>query len=566
MPTHGLGGSAGRSMEAEVKAGSLHGQGERFDVLGKKREADPGNDRTCEARLYRRRRPGLPDVAGGERHRRGDGVLDDRKTGQIGNQRRRLSADHRTGVGASVKQSGKREESEINGRRYCPAGKDHHADQRDGGGNQHLEPGQYARLQRHEAAGKRCSDERSRHQEAAGNEGGCDPDGDDEGEMVDADHGVADAGKKAVPEGHRRLTAERMVCRSWQRKAGQQQRRAGKDGEKRHGRFAAAEAGHETEGHGRGPEVVFQCHNHLLPSKGLPSMPCIPARRGQCSTTSDLKADLPPAIGVIGRLGLDFARRRCHAPAEPNHTTNRASVPTLIDKRVHSLTEAVADIKDGATVLVSGFGGAGSPIDLLHALLDQGAKDLTLVSNNAGNGHVGMAALIEAGRVRKIVCSFPRSSQSQVFTETYRAGRIELEVVPQGTLAERIRAGGAGIPAFYTPTSAGTPLEEGKEVREFDGRRCVLEPAIIADVALVKAKAADRWGNLIYHKSARNFGPIMCTAAKCAIVQVREFVELGDFNPEHIVTPGIYVDRAVLVEKPLDEEELLKAGERRKPR
>ncbi len=237
----------------------------------------------------------------------------------------------------------------------------------------------------------------------------------------------------------------------------------------------------------------------------------------------------------------------------------------MIDKRVSSLTEAVAGVKGGSTVLVSGFGGAGSPIDLLHALLDQGAKDLTLISNNAGNGHVGMAALIEAGRVAKIVCSFPRSSQSHVFTAAYRAGKIELEVVPQGTLAERIRCGGAGIPAFYTPTSAGTPLEEGKEIREIDGQRCVFEPAIKADIALVKAKAADRWGNLTYYKSARNFGPIMCTAAKCAIVQVREFVELGDFDPEHIVTPGIYVDRAVLVDKPLDEEALLKAGEKRKP-
>jgi 3-oxoadipate CoA-transferase, alpha subunit len=238
----------------------------------------------------------------------------------------------------------------------------------------------------------------------------------------------------------------------------------------------------------------------------------------------------------------------------------------LIDKRVFNVADAVADVKDGATVLVSGFGGAGSPIDLLHALLDQGAKELTLVSNNAGNGHVGMAALMEAGRVAKIVCSFPRSAQSQVFTEAYRAGKIELEVVPQGTLAERIRCGGAGIPAFFTPTSAGTPLEEGKEIREIDGVRCVLEPAIKADLALVKAKAADRWGNLIYNKSARNFGPIMCTAAKCAVVQVREFVELGDLDPEHIVTPGIYVDRAVLIADPLDEEKLLKAGEHRKPK
>ncbi len=237
----------------------------------------------------------------------------------------------------------------------------------------------------------------------------------------------------------------------------------------------------------------------------------------------------------------------------------------MIDKRVSSLVEAVKDVADGSTVLVSGFGGAGSPIDLLHALLDQGAKDLTLVSNNAGNGYVGMAALMDAGRVAKMICSFPRSSNSIVFNEMYREGKIELECVPQGTLAERIRCGGAGIPAFFTPTSAGTPLEEGKEVREIDGVRCVLEPAIKADVALVKAKAADRWGNLIYNKSARNFGPIMCTAAKTTIVQVREFVELGDLDPECIVTPGIYVDRAVLVENPLDEETLLKAGEKRRP-
>ncbi len=237
----------------------------------------------------------------------------------------------------------------------------------------------------------------------------------------------------------------------------------------------------------------------------------------------------------------------------------------MIDKRVASLREAVDDIEDGATILVSGFGGAGSPIDLLHALLDQGAKDLTLVSNNAGNGYIGMAALMDAGRVRKIVCSFPRSSKSVVFNDLYRAGKIELEVVPQGTLAERIRIAGAGIPAFYTPTSVGTPLEEGKDVREFDGQKCVLEHAIKADVALVKAYAADRWGNLTYYKSARNFGPIMCTAAQKTIVQVRKFVELGDLEPEIIVTPGIYVNRVVCVEQPEEEEVLLKNDVRRRP-
>ena len=237
----------------------------------------------------------------------------------------------------------------------------------------------------------------------------------------------------------------------------------------------------------------------------------------------------------------------------------------MIDKRVASAREAVADIKDGSTVLVSGFGGAGSPIDLLHALLDQGAKDLTLVSNNAGNGHIGMAALMEAGRVRKIVCSFPRSSNSVVFNDLYKAGKIELEVVPQGTLAERIRIAGAGIPAFYTPTSVGTPLQEGKEVRTFDGQDCVLEAAIKADVALVKAHEADRWGNLTYYKSARNFGPIMCTAATMTIVQVRKYVELGELEPDMIVTPGIYVDRAVRIEQPEEEEALLKAGVHRRP-
>ena len=237
----------------------------------------------------------------------------------------------------------------------------------------------------------------------------------------------------------------------------------------------------------------------------------------------------------------------------------------MIDKRVAGVDDAVQDIKDGSTVLVSGFGGAGSPIDLLHALLDQGAKDLTIVSNNAGNGNIGLAALIAAGRVAKFVCSFPRSANAHEFTNAYRAGKIELEVVPQGTLAERIRAGGAGIPAFYTPTSAGTPLQEGKETKEFDGRLHVLEHAIRGDVALVKALRGDRWGNLTYNLTARNFGPIMCTAAETAIVQVRHVVELGELGAEEIVTPGIYVDRLVELPNPLEEEKLLSAGERREP-
>ncbi len=237
----------------------------------------------------------------------------------------------------------------------------------------------------------------------------------------------------------------------------------------------------------------------------------------------------------------------------------------MIDKRVDSIAEAVQGIKDGSTILVSGFGGAGSPIDLLHGVLDQGASDLTIVSNNAGNGQIGIAALIAAGRVAKIVCSFPRSSRSEVFTNAYRAGKLALEVVPQGTLAERIRAGGAGIPAFFTPTSAGTPLQEGKEVREIDGRPHVLEHAIRGDVALVKARDGDRWGNLTYNLTARNFGPIMCTAAETTIAQVRNTVELGELEPETIVTPGIYVDRMVEISNPEEEEKLLAAEVKREP-
>lgn len=238
----------------------------------------------------------------------------------------------------------------------------------------------------------------------------------------------------------------------------------------------------------------------------------------------------------------------------------------MIDKRVGSIEEAVKGIKDGSTILVSGFGGAGSPIDLLHGVLDQGAKELTIVSNNAGNGQIGIAALIAAGRVAKIVCSFPRSSRSEVFTNAYRAGKLALEVVPQGTLAERIRAGGAGIPAFYTPTSAGTPLQQGKEVREIDGKLHVLEHAIRGDVALVKARDGDRWGNLTYNLTARNFGPIMCTAADMTIAQVRNTVELGELEAETIVTPGIYVDRMLEISNPEEEEKLLAAEVKREPR
>lgn len=229
----------------------------------------------------------------------------------------------------------------------------------------------------------------------------------------------------------------------------------------------------------------------------------------------------------------------------------------MIDKRCQSVAEAVAGVADGSVVLVSGFGDAGSPTDLLHGLLEQGAKDLTIVSNNAGSGRIGIAALLDAGRVRKAICSFPRTGGSFVFEELYKADRIELELVPQGTLAERIRSAGAGVGAFFTPTGAGTQLAEGKETREIDGRLQVLEYPIHADVALVKAERADRWGNLTYRKAARNFGPLMCMAARNAIVQVRGITELGGIDPEQVVTPSIFVDRLVEIPDPLDERELI---------
>ena len=219
----------------------------------------------------------------------------------------------------------------------------------------------------------------------------------------------------------------------------------------------------------------------------------------------------------------------------------------MIDKIFASAEAAVADIKDGSTVLIGGFGGAGMPLVLIDALIAQGARDLVIVSNNAGNGETGLAALMKARRVRKILCSFPRQADSHVFDGLYRAGEIELEVVPQGNLAERIRAAGAGIGGFFTPTGFGTLLAEGKETREIDGRQYVFESPIHADVALVRADRADRWGNLAYRKAARNFGPIMATAAKCTIVEVREVVELGAIDPEHVVTPGIFVKRVVAV-------------------
>jgi len=219
----------------------------------------------------------------------------------------------------------------------------------------------------------------------------------------------------------------------------------------------------------------------------------------------------------------------------------------MIDKIVPDVGAAVAGIQDGATVMVGGFGLAGMPSALIEGLIAQGARDLTIVANNAGNGDTGLAALLKAKRVRKVICSFPRQSDSYVFDALYHAGEIELELVPQGNLAERIRAAGAGIGGFFTPTGFGTDLAAGKETRHIDGRDYVLEYPIKADFALIKALRADRWGNLVYRKTARNFGPIMASAARCAIVQVEEVVELGDMDPEIIVTPGIHVQRVVKV-------------------
>lgn len=210
-----------------------------------------------------------------------------------------------------------------------------------------------------------------------------------------------------------------------------------------------------------------------------------------------------------------------------------------------SYDDAVAGVEDGATVLVGGFGMAGMPVELIDALIRQGAGDLTVVSNNAGNGDTGLAALLERGRVRKMICSFPRQADSWVFDRLYRAGEIELEVVPQGNLAERMRAAGAGIGAFYSPTGVGTPLAEGKETREIDGRTYVLEHPIRGDLALVKAHLADEMGNLVYRRTARNFGPVMATAARTVAVQVDRVVPTGALDPEAVVTPSIYVDRVV---------------------
>ncbi len=221
----------------------------------------------------------------------------------------------------------------------------------------------------------------------------------------------------------------------------------------------------------------------------------------------------------------------------------------MINKIANSVAEALAGVPDGATVMVGGFGTAGIPNELIDGLIEQGARDLTLVNNNAGNGEAGLAALLRAGRVRKVICSFPRQADSHVFDNLYRSGAVELELVPQGNLAERIRAAGAGIGAFFCPTAYGTELSRGKETREINGRHYVLEYPIHADLALIKAERGDRWGNLTYRKAARNFGPVMAMAARKTVASVHEIVELGALDPEHIVTPGIFVKQVVRVER-----------------
>lgn len=231
-----------------------------------------------------------------------------------------------------------------------------------------------------------------------------------------------------------------------------------------------------------------------------------------------------------------------------------------MDKTAASPAEAVSAIHDGATVMIGGFGGSGNPIELIHALIDKGPKNLTVINNNAGNGHVGIAAMIEQGLVSKIICSFPRSSDPVAFTDAYKAGTLELEVVPQGTLAERIRAAGAGIPAFYTATAYGTDLAKGKPVEEFDGKRYIRERWLRADFALIKGDRGDPYGNLTYRMAGRNFGPVMAMAADTTIAQVSQVVKPGDIDPEHIVTPGIFVSTLVEVPDPVQEETLIRAG------
>jgi 3-oxoadipate CoA-transferase, alpha subunit len=221
----------------------------------------------------------------------------------------------------------------------------------------------------------------------------------------------------------------------------------------------------------------------------------------------------------------------------------------MINKIASTIEQALADTQDGATVMIGGFGTAGIPNELIDGLIAQGAKDLVIVNNNAGNGDEGLAALLKAGKVRKIICSYPRQADSYVFDALYRSGKVELELVPQGNLAERIRAAGAGIGAFFTPTGYGTDLAKGKEAREINGKHYVLEMPIYADVALIKAERGDRWGNLTYRKAARNFGPVMAMAAKKTVATVHEIVELGALDPEHIITPGLFVHQIVRIDR-----------------
>ncbi|MCH2147736.1 MAG: 3-oxoacid CoA-transferase subunit A [Phycisphaerales bacterium] len=232
----------------------------------------------------------------------------------------------------------------------------------------------------------------------------------------------------------------------------------------------------------------------------------------------------------------------------------------MLTKQIASVQEGVANIKDGNTIMIGGFGEAGSPIELIHALIDHGATDLTVVNNNTGSGEVGLAALIKEKRVAKMICSYPRTANSTVFPKLYQSGEIELELVPQGTLAERIRSGGAGIPAFYTPASFGTPLAEGKETRTIGGNDYVLEYGLTADFALIKCKSADKYGNLVYNKTARNFAPIMAMAGKVTIAQSQRIVSAGELDPETIVTPGIFVQHVVEVAEPLLESKLVAQG------
>jgi 3-oxoadipate CoA-transferase alpha subunit len=221
----------------------------------------------------------------------------------------------------------------------------------------------------------------------------------------------------------------------------------------------------------------------------------------------------------------------------------------MINKIAPSITAALAEVKDGSTVMIGGFGTAGIPNELIDGLIAQGAKDLVIVNNNAGNGETGLAALLKAGQVRKVICSFPRQTDSHIFDALYRSGKLELELVPQGNLAERIRAAGAGVGAFFSPTGYGTELAKGKETREINGKFYVLEMPIYGDVALIKAESGDRWGNLLYRKAARNFGPVMATAAKMTVATVHEIVELGELDPENIVTPGIFVSKIVKIDR-----------------